>query len=251
MREEEVLEKVASVRNWYHRIEVRPGVVTPGVNDSTTALRRLSLPLDCSGLKVLDIGTRDGFFAFELEKRGAEVVAMDVVPASDSGFRVAADLLGSRVRYIQENLYRLSAGEHGTFDIVLFLGVLYHLPDPLGALHLVRAICRDRLFLETHVIDEALLLPDGQRASLASVSPALANVPLMEFYPGDALNRDSSNFWGPNVKCVEGMLEEVEFRVIEKRLYGDRAVFECRSIADAARAAPFRRARGPMAVGNG
>lgn len=61
---------IADFGRWYHRIELLPGLVTPGTNDSPEVLRRLDLPEDCSGLRILDFGTRDGFFAFECERCG-------------------------------------------------------------------------------------------------------------------------------------------------------------------------------------
>ena len=64
---------IAAYPRWYHRIEVRPGVITPGINDSPLQLQMMQLPADCSGMRVLDIGTRDGFFSFELERRGADL----------------------------------------------------------------------------------------------------------------------------------------------------------------------------------
>lgn len=67
---------------------------------------------------------------------------------TDSGVAVAADLLGSRVTFFQRNLYELTAPELGTFDIVLFLGLLYHLPDPLGPLRVIRSLARQRMYLE-------------------------------------------------------------------------------------------------------
>ena len=66
-----VREKIDSVPHWYHRFEFSPGVTTPGVNNSSAALAALELPDDLSGLRVLDIGARDGFFSFECERRGA------------------------------------------------------------------------------------------------------------------------------------------------------------------------------------
>ncbi len=85
---------ISAYPRWYHRIEVRPGLITPGVNDSPGTLQMLQLPSDCTGMRVLDIGTRDGFFAFELERRGADVVAVDYMPAERTGFPIAAQLLG-------------------------------------------------------------------------------------------------------------------------------------------------------------
>jgi tRNA (mo5U34)-methyltransferase len=99
-----ISEELAGFPHWYHRIEVAPGIVTPGINDSPAALRALGLPDDLTGRRVLDIGTRDGFFAFECERRGAEVVAVDAAPLEHTGFAIAARLLGSKVRYEQRSI---------------------------------------------------------------------------------------------------------------------------------------------------
>src|SRR6266496_1047254 len=100
-------EKISSVPFWYHRIELKPGLITPGINDSQAVLKFLELPKDCSGLRVLDIGARDGFFSFELEQRGAEVLAIDYVPPDRTGFMVAKEILGSNVTYKVANVYDL------------------------------------------------------------------------------------------------------------------------------------------------
>jgi len=226
--ESEVMAKVNSVKHWYHQIEVRPGIVTPGINNSSEVLKRLDISDNCQRLRVLDLGTRDGFFAFELEKRGAEVIAVDYYPADSTGFKVASELLNSKVTYIQDNIYNISKEKYGTYDIILFLGLLYHLRDPLLALDIIRDICRNELYLETYVIDNAFLLPDGGKVPLHSISEKLQDIPLMEFFPRDSLNKDFSNYWGANFKCVELMLIESNFSIVEKGLYGDRAIFKCR-----------------------
>ena len=126
--------QIESVPYWYHRIPIQPGLVTPGVNDCATTLARLGLPDDCRGMRALDLGTRDGFFAFELERRGAQVLAVDYMPRDRSGFDIAARLVGYQGSYLQENIYNLSAEQIGSFDLVLFLGLLYHLPE-IGRAH--------------------------------------------------------------------------------------------------------------------
>jgi tRNA (mo5U34)-methyltransferase len=182
---------------------------------------------------VLDLGTRDGYFAFELERRGATVVAVDYLSREETGFAVVADLLGSKVEYLHENLYNLTPRKVGTFDVVLFLGLLYHLPDPIQALKVVRELCRNRLCLETHAIDNGFLLPDGKLVPLREVSPLLADVPLMQFFPGRSLYNDPTNYWGPNLKCLEEMLRECKFAVVSHELYGGRAVVNCQGTEDA------------------
>jgi tRNA (mo5U34)-methyltransferase len=236
MTDDEVRARVAAVPRWYHSIEVRPGIVTPGTNEAQTVLALLGLPADCRGMRALDLGTRDGFFAFELARRGAEVVAVDYMAATESGFAVAGELLGSRVTYLQRNLYELTAAELGTFDIVLFLGMLYHLPDPLGALRVVRNLTRQRMYLETLVID---------------FGGATNEIRLMRFFAGASWAGDPTNYWGPNIRCVEEMLGETEFVARRVIRVGNRCVFACEATSSRAAAYYMQIATGRRAPGIG
>jgi tRNA (mo5U34)-methyltransferase len=218
---------IAAYPRWYHRIEVRPGIITPGVNDSPLTLQMLQLPVDCTGMRVLDIGARDGFFSFELERRGADVLAVDYMPAARTGFPIAAELLGSRVVFRQANIYHLTPDEIGTFDLVLFLGLLYHLPDPIRAMRILRRLCSWRMYLETLVIDSIVTTADGSKTTLAALNEQLTEIPLMQFFPGASHNGDPTNYWGPNVPCVEAMLVETEFRVERVERVPRRALFQC------------------------
>jgi tRNA (mo5U34)-methyltransferase len=220
---EEARKSIAAHEHWYHQIEVVPGVVTPGVNDSQTILEALRLPDRLDGQRVLDIGARDGFFSFECERRGAEVVAIDSA-AAETGFEIAKDLVGSQVELLQRNVYDLSPDDLGTFDLVLFLGVLYHLRDPMLALDRIWSVSRDRLIVETQMIDEALLVGPGEFKRLADLNPELEQIPLMQFYPGWALNNDPTNVWAPNEACLAAMLEEVGFAVETQARLGHRGV---------------------------
>lgn len=232
LTDEQVRQKIGAAKYWYHKIPIRPGIITPGINDAEATLTLLGPPADCSGLRVLDLGARDGFFSFAFERRGAEVLAVDYVPADQTGFAIAAELLGSKVPYLHENVYNLTPEKVGTFDVVLCLGLLYHLPDPMRALHLLRALCRDRFYLETQAIDNAFLLPDGRQVPLAKVAPLLANVPIMQFFPGSNLYGDPTNYWGPNLKCLQMMLKECKFAVEGHHLHGGRAILKARAVED-------------------
>ena len=206
---------IDSVPHWYHRFEFAPGIVTPGMNDSQTALAQLELPADLSGLRVLDIGARDGFFSFECERRGAaEVVPIDYVPAEETGFPVAKQILGSRLNLIHDNIYNLSPARYGRFDIVLFLGLLYHLPDPMRALDIISEMMNvnGTLYMETVVIDEQL-------------PSEIANRALMEFYPGSSKDNDRSNYWGITEQCARAMLHENRFACKTTRRNGERGTF--------------------------
>lgn len=209
---------IGSVPHWYHRFEFAPGVVTPGVNDSRAVLDQLDLPDDLTGLRVLDIGARDGYFSFECERRGAaEVIAIDYFPAEKTGFPVAKQVLGSRLDLVHENIYNLTAAKYGKFDIVLFLGLLYHLPDPLLALDIIHDLMKpdSTLYMETVVIDHEL-------------PPELAKRPLMEFYPGASKSNDHTNYWGITERCGIDMLEEYRFSNVATKRSGERGLFIAR-----------------------
>jgi tRNA (mo5U34)-methyltransferase len=190
---------------WYHTIDLGNGIVTKGADDTPQRLRRLNLPESLKGQTVLDIGAWDGFFSFECERRGASrVVATDWYSwhgggwGTKAGFTLAREILGSRVEDVDVDVMDLSPDRLGQFDVVLFLGVLYHLRHPLLALERVAAVTRDLLIVETAV-------------DLVSVSrPAAA------FYPGRELNNDPTNWWGPNVPAIVGMLESVGFAKVRQ-----------------------------------
>ncbi len=200
MIDEDLRSRVAELR-WYHTIDLGHGVVTPGADDSPVRLARLALPSSLAGRTVLDIGAWDGFFSFEAERRGAaRVVATDSYSwlgpgwGTKAGFRLAREALGSRVEDLDIDVMELTPERVGTFDVVLFLGVLYHLRHPLLALERVASVTRDLLVVET-VVD----MVDFSR-------PAVA------FYPDRELNSDPTNWWGPNVPAVHGMLRSVGFQ---------------------------------------
>lgn len=202
-------EAIAKQDIWYHKIEVAPGVWTPGVHDSPEGLALIEMPEDLTGMRVLDIGARDGFFTFEAERRGArEVVALDNESPHNTGFAIAAELLGSKAKYITENVYSLDPERYGTFDLVLFLGVIYHLRHPLLALDRIHDVCSPDalLLLETHMIDEGLVDDTGEWRRLADFHPDLASLPIVQYYPADMLANDITSQWAPNRKALEGWL---------------------------------------------
>ena len=185
---------------WYHSIDLGHGLVTPGVDDTPIRLARLELPASFAGLTVLDIGAWDGFFSFEAERRGAaRVLATDLFAwrgptwSTKAGFELARATLGSRVEDLEIDVMDLTPERVGMFDVVLFLGVLYHLPHPFLAIERVASVTRRLLVLET-VVD-----------MIGFARPAAA------FYPERELNGDPTNWWGPNVPAVEGMLKTSGF----------------------------------------
>src|ERR1700684_1638129 len=99
---------VASVSHWHHAFEIYRGLITPGVYNPTFLLDKTQLPADLRGLRVLDIGTSDGFFALQLARRGAEVVAIDYRGKEDHGYHVMELLNPVEIQYHQMNVYDLA-----------------------------------------------------------------------------------------------------------------------------------------------
>ncbi len=197
---EQLEREVAGIR-WWHQIYLGHGIVTPGADRSRQKLERLRLPERLDGKTVLDYGAWDGFFSFEAERRGAaRVLAADSEQWSwshKSGFNLARRALGSSVEDLMIEIWDLSPEKVGVFDLVLFLGVLYHLRDPLGGLERIASVTGEQLILETHA------------DMLFQRRPALA------FYEGAELNHDPSSWCGPNPAAVEAMLRTVGFKRIE------------------------------------
>jgi tRNA (mo5U34)-methyltransferase len=231
-----------SVPFWWHSIDLGHGVVTNGHKPPGTLaneLRALRLPDDLTGMTVLDIGGWDGYFAFEAERRGARRVAVldhymwaldvpgqqaywrrcmeqgvaprpyheteywhpDTMPGR-RGFDVAREALGSRVEAIEADLMAADLGEIGVWDLVLYLGVLYHMEDPLGALKRVAAVTGRRAIIETE----------------AAVVPGFEHEALWRFFPGAELNGDISNWWAPNMAALVGALKPAGFADAEVAL---------------------------------
>jgi tRNA (mo5U34)-methyltransferase len=161
-----------SAHTWYHTIELPDGTATPGMYDHRPLLPHYGLPEDLSGLRALDIGSADGFWAFELEKRGAEVTSLDITMFAETdfpralrrtyldrplplpfrrGMEIAHRRLGSTVKLVNLPVYDLDPDVHGTFDFVHAGDILLHLRDPALALQRIRDVTRGRcLFADSY-----------------------------------------------------------------------------------------------------
>ena len=150
----------ARKHSWYHVMELAPGEVTDGWFDLRPFIHHYAIPERLDGLRVLEVGTWDGFWAFELERRGAsEVVALDLDDEADldwpprrrpkefsevrrgDGFRLAKEIRGSNVERVNCSIYHATPEELGTFDLVFCGSVLIHMRDQLLALERIAGLC--------------------------------------------------------------------------------------------------------------
>jgi tRNA (mo5U34)-methyltransferase len=200
---------------WYHAIDLGHGVVTPGIFDHRPVIDRYRLPDSLAGRRVLDIGTFDGYWAFEFERRGAaEVVAMDIATFGEAdfpppararmdpavlaeqtgrGFVIAHDVLGSRVIRRTGSVYRLDVAEWGRFDLVHLGNVLVHLRDPALALQRILPLVQGRLMV-SEAVDPDLEEAEGMG-------------PLLRYIGA----RQDCNWWRFNTAAIEQMLCDAGF----------------------------------------
>jgi tRNA (mo5U34)-methyltransferase len=224
---------------WWHSIDLGEGVVTRGFKTPgilAAELEALRLP-DLRGKSVLDIGAWDGFYSFEAERRGAaRVVALDhyiwsvdwdalgrygeecrargVVPEpyqnvpsvwrpaelpGKRGFDTAHRALRSNVQSVVADFMTTDLDELGAFDVVLYLGVLYHMQNPFEALRRVAAVTREVAILETE----------------AAAFGGFEHHALCEFFESNELNNDVTNWWAPNEKALTGLCRAAGFRRVE------------------------------------
>ena len=252
---------------WYHSIELEPGKITPGrapIAFWNEELRALELP-SLAGKSVLDIGAYDGFFSFAAERLGASrVVALDhyawsadmaaymrewrTAKATKSSigaphqtphwrpdelpgrgpFDAARAFLNSAVEPIVGDFMLTAPETVGAFDVVLLLGVLYHLEEPLTAVRRAFALTAHggTCVIETEAVEV----------------PGSGNRAFCEFFPADELNGDASNWWAPNAAALSGMCRAAGFskvRVLPKRQPLSKLKQLARSLKHAGARIPF------------
>ena len=217
-----------SVPAWHQRWEIFQDVFTPGRNSVEALMSRAGVPAVLSGKRVLDIGAFNCCCSFECERRGAgEVVALDLQNPAELGFPVLRDAVqSSRVRFVQGSAYNLDPGVLGKFDVVLFFGVLYHLRYPLLAIDQLRRIARGKVYIESLVIDHRFLEGGRDSQELAAYHQALPQVPLWQFYKGNELAGDYSNWFGPNIRAVLDAFESAGLPAELIGAWDDRATFQ-------------------------
>jgi tRNA (mo5U34)-methyltransferase len=220
---------------WFHSIDLGNGVTTKGLSDKNATVTAAQLP-DFSGKTVLDIGAWDGYYSFLAERNGAtHVVSLDHyawgvdIPARERywnecrengvlpdhsrdttdfwradlpgrrGFDFAHAALSSKVESVVADFTTVDVGSLGSFDVVLYLGVLYHMKEPLTCLERLRAVTHGVAVIET----AALRIPQ------------VAGQSFLEFHSGSELNRDFGNWFQPNIEAVQALALAAGFSKVE------------------------------------
>jgi tRNA (mo5U34)-methyltransferase len=228
---DQIRERAAALGDWFHNIDLNGVQTAPNhfLNDYPNVKWRLfqhTIPTDLTGSTVLDIGCNAGFYSIEMKRRGADrVLGIDFDERYLEQARFAAEVTGQDIEFRKLSVYDVGAlGE--TFDIVLFMGVLYHLRHPLLALDLIH----------DNVASDLLIFQSMQRGS-AEVDPVRANYdffeqdhfdspgyPKLHFIEHEYAN-DWTNWWAPNAACSAAMLRSAGFEIIE---HPEEEVFVCR-----------------------
>jgi tRNA (mo5U34)-methyltransferase len=221
----------AALGPWFHNIDLGGIMTAPDhfLGDyPAVKWRRFAhtLPADLSGRTVLDIGCNGGFYSLQMKARGASrVLGIDVDPDYLRQARFAADTIGVDIEFAEMSVYDVAA-LHEQFDVVLFLGVLYHLRHPLLALDLIRE----------HVVCDLFICQSMQRGDPRE-EPLEKDYPFSETavferssFPRLAFIEhryagDPTNWWVPNRACTAAMLRSAGFRV---EANPEEEVFVCR-----------------------
>jgi hypothetical protein len=217
---------------WYHTVDLGNGLITPGDYDYRTVLAQFKFPADMTGMSVLDVGSATGFFAFEFEKRGANVTSVELPSIADwdmpsdedreqtlkelmavhkansvedlhwlhleGPFQFCRKLLNSNVRRFHSSIYELSLEKLGCkpFDLVFAGDILLHTFSPLKALVSLAPLCKGTLVLTQNSLD--LQYDD----------------PVMVYMGGSDRTADSRSWWSASRMCSEQILKRLGFKTV-------------------------------------
>jgi len=244
---EAIERRVRELGPWFHNLDLGGVKTAPDhfLGDYPQVKWRAfaaALPADLSGLSVLDIGCNAGFYAIEMKRRGADrVVAIDHDEAYLTQARFAAEVSGADIQFQKLSVYDVGAlGE--SFDIVLCLGVLYHLRHPLLALDLIyQHVAQDLLVFQSMQRGGSEVEPLAEDYSFAEEAIfARPGFPRLHFIE-HSYSQDPTNWWIPNRACAEALLRSAGFTIVD---HPEAEVYVCRRNRDHARSGAVYPAKG-------
>ncbi|MFC7396152.1 TIGR04290 family methyltransferase [Chelatococcus sp. GCM10030263] len=232
MSTKEIAERVQALGPWFHNLELSGVMTAPDhfLGDyPRVKWQRFAdaIPADLTGKSVLDIGCNGGFYSLEMKRRGAQrVLGVDFDDGYLDQARFAAEVAGLDIEFAKLSVYDVASLKE-RFDLVLFMGVLYHLRHPLLALDLIRE----------HVVGDLMVFQSMQRGSeqIDEVaedhrfwdtelfdSPGFPKMHFIEHRYAE----DPTNWWVPNRACVEAMLRSSGFDILS---HPEDEVYVCRA----------------------
>jgi tRNA (mo5U34)-methyltransferase len=231
--EQQIRERVRALGPWFHNLDLRGVETAPEHflgNYPMVKWRRFAdaISSDLRGQTVLDIGCNAGFYSLELKRRGADrVLGIDFDADYLAQARFAAQVSGLDIEYRQLSVYDVGAlGER--FDLVLFIGVLYHLRHPLLALDLIHEhVARDLLVFQSMQRGSDYVLPLAEDYAFAETDIFHeSGFPKLHFIERSYAH-DPTNWWVPNRACTEAMLRSAGFAILN---HPEEEVYICRRI---------------------
>ena len=236
----QLAEEMKKFPYWYHKIELPGGLVTPGW--APLNRDKYQIPKDMTGMRVLDVGSWDGFWAFEALKRGAkEVVAIDDfsdflgnLEESDRKAWETFDFCKKALGYSDEQCKRMEISVYditeeilGRFDIVFCFGVLYHLRHPLLALDKLSALCDREIYVETAILDDYSPYQGGIGHGYQGAQY------VAEFYSENQYGNNHTNWWVPTLHCLAQLVLAAGFQTVDvwKLTDNPQHLSQCRGFA--------------------
>ena len=234
---DEIRRRVRRLGPWFHNFDFAGVQTAPDHflgNYPAVKFRRFAdaLPDDLTGKTVLDIGCNGGFYAIQMKRRGAQrVVAVDHDDRYLEQARFAAEMAGMKIEFHKLSVYDIAQLQE-QFDLVLFMGVFYHLRHPLLALDLIHE----------HSVKDLLVFQSMQRGS-AAVEPLQEDYPFSEeriferpdfpclYFIEKSYSQDPTNWWIPNRACTEALLRSAGFAIVNNP---EADVYICRPVPCAA-----------------
>lgn len=215
-------------RSCYHKYEVEPGFFTPGQFldvEPKRCLDELGVPQNLVGRRALDIGAWDGPYTFELERRGAQVTALDIQDPDITVFNAVKEIKNSSATFVRGGVYDALPETLGTFDLVLFAGVYYHLKNPVLSLQRIRRLLKDGgiLFIEgasatDYLAEELNKVLGPPKSSRHTTAEILDRLPISVFDIDHRIYESWTNWWFPTTRCLEAVLLDSGFRNVNVEL---------------------------------